>query len=354
MLMNSKERFSRIFKHQEADRIPIIDDPWDATIERWQKEGLPKDRSFVDFFDLDRVEKIHLDNSPRLPTKVLEDTAEYRVYTSEWGVTLKQWKTRASTPEFLDFTITDPDTWRRHKERMAPSEERIDWPNLKSRYKTWCRQGAWIQASLWFGFDVTHSWIVGTERILFALIENPEWVKEMFNHLLEVQLQMLDRVWEAGLHFDSIWWPDDMGYKGHQFFSVDMYRNLLKPVHQRAIDWAHQKGIPAHLHSCGDIRPLIPELLDIGLDALNPLEVKAGMDPLQLKAEYGDRLVLHGGINAVLWNDPEAIRAEMERVIATLKENGGDIFSSDHSVPSSVSLNDFRTIVNTAKILGAY
>jgi uroporphyrinogen decarboxylase len=65
-------------------------------------------------------------------------------------------------------------------------------------------------------------------------------------------------------------------------------------------------------------------------------------------------LVLHGGVNAVLWDQPEAIHAEMEKVIPLMKENGGYIFSSDHSVPSSVGLEDFRRIVELAKKLGSY
>ena len=102
------------------------------------------------------------------------------------------------------------------------------------------------------------------------------------------------------------------------------------------------------------MNPLIPELMDIGLDCLNPLEVKAGMDPVQVKNDYGDRLVLHGGINAMLWDDLPAIEAEMRRVVPAMKEGGGYIFSSDHSVPSSVSLAGFRRIVELAKELGAY
>jgi len=66
-----------------------------------------------------------------------------------------------------------------------------------------------------------------------------------------------------------------MGYKGTQLFSVDMYRELLKPYHKKAVEWAHSKGIKAHLHSCGDVNPIIPELIEIGVDALNPLEVKS-------------------------------------------------------------------------------
>jgi len=237
---------------------------------------------------------------------------------------------------------------------MKPEKDRVDWAYLKKHYPQWVKEGYWLQAGLWFGFDVTHSWFVGTERVLMALIEDPDWCRDMFSHELEVQLKLFDMIWDAGYKFDCIRWPDDMGYKGTQFFSLDMYRELLKPYHKRAIEWAHAKGIKAELHSCGNINPLVPELLDIGLDSLNPLEVKAGMDPVYLKKTYGDRLVLHGGINAVLWDHPDKIKAEMEKIVPVLKKNGGYIFSSDHSVPSSVSLEDFRGIIRLAKKLGSY
>ena len=352
--MTSHERFSRMYEHREADRIPIIDSPWAATIERWQREGMPKDVNFVDFFDLDRVAHIGADNLPRFPVKVIEDTDAHKISTSAWGVTMKQWKHMASTPEFLDFTVVDRDSWLKAKERMQPTRDRINWDHLAKNYATWRKKGYWIQAGLWFGFDITHSWFVGTERLLFALVEDPEWCKDMFAHELDVHLKLLDMIWEAGYRFDCVAWPDDMGYKFNQFFSLEMYRDLLKPYHQRAIDWAHAKGIKAHLHSCGDINPFIPELVGMGLDALNPLEVKAGVDPVRVKQTYGKQLVLHGGINAVLWDHPAQIRAEMERVVPLMKEGGGFIFSSDHSVPSSVSVDDFRGIVELAKQLGRY
>ena len=353
--MTSHERFRRMFAHQEADRIPIIDDPWEATIERWHKEGLPKDVSFIDYFDLDHFHNAKLtDNSPRYPHQVLAETETDITYTSEWGVTMRQWKHASSTPEFLDFTIVDGDSWRKAKERIGVSTDRVHWDLLKKNYKSWREQGGWIAPIVWFGFDITHSWIVGTERVLLALAEDPEWIVDMWRTELETDLALLDLVWDAGYTFDSIMWYDDMGYKQNQFFSLRMYRNLLKPFHQRAIEWAHNKGIKAHLHSCGDVRPFVPELVGMGLDALNPLEVKAGMDPRLLKQQYGQQLVFHGGVNAVLWDQPEAIEAEMRQVIPVMKENGGYIFSSDHSVPSSVSLDNFRHIIELAKKLGSY
>ena len=309
--MTSHERFTRMFEHRDADRIPVIDDPWDATIARWQREGMPEDVSYVDYFGLDKRYLIGVDNSPQYPQRMIEETDEFITKITEWGTTLKRLEDEASTPQFLDFTIVDRESWAEAKARMVPSDDRIPWKMLNENYKRWRDEGYWLQGLLWAGFDVTHSWIVGTERLLFALVEDPEWVADMFNHELTVSLALLDRMWEAGYEIDSVFWFDDMGYKQNQFFSLKMYRQLLKPVHQRAIDWAHAKGIKAHLHSCGDIRPFVPELVDMGLDGLNPLEVKAGMDPIQLKQTFGDDLLLHGGINAVLWTDVDAISEEM-------------------------------------------
>ena len=352
--LTSYERFKRMYEHKEADRVPIIDDPWSTTIERWHKEGMPDNISFVDYFNLDKVANISVDNSPRFEQKIIEETPEYTIYTTPWGATLKNWKHITSTPEFLDFRVKDVQAWKEAKDRMVPTKDRIPWDYLKANYKKWRDKGYWIQAGMWFGFDVTHSWTVGTERLLIQLIENPEWCYDMFNHFLDVDIKLLDMVWDAGYHFEEVFWPVDMGYKDNQFFSLRTYRRLLKPVHKKAIDWAHSNVVKAHLHSCGFIEPFVPELVEIGLDALNPLEVKAGMNPIKLKKQFGKDLVFHGGINAVLWDDLDAIIAEIKRVVPVMKESGGYIFSSDHSVPSSVSLKNFSHIIEQAKQSGKY
>ncbi len=267
---------------------------------------------------------------------------------------MKSFKNAESTPEFLDFTVTTEEAWEEAKKRMTITPDRINWEWLRKNYDQWVAQGRFIRADFWFGFDVTHSWMVGTETLLIALIENPEWVQDMFNTYLESCMTLFDQIWDAGYHFDEIFWPDDMGYKGTTFFSINTYREMLKPFHKRACEWAHNKGIYAHLHSCGDITSFVPDILDCGVDALNPLEVKAGVDAIALKKQYGDRLVLHGGINAVLWPDKDAITEEIRRVVPVVKEDGGYIFSSDHSIPNDVSLENFRYIVDLIKEVGKY
>ena len=353
MVMTTKERFSRMYARKEADRVPILDSPWSQTIDRWVSEGMPT-RDYIGFFDLDRTGRIGADYSPRYPEKVVEETDEYRIYTTGWGATLKSWKHIASTPDFLDFKVKDRVAWSEAKARMAPSRDRVRWDYLKENYPKWQSEGRWITAGMWFGFDVTHSWMVGTERVLVAMLEDPDWCFDIFNTFLDLNIAMLDMIWDEGYKFDEVSWPDDMGYKGTTFFSLNLYRELVKPVQKRAIEWAHAKGVKARLHSCGDINRFIPDFVEIGLDGLNPLEVKAGVDPVDLKRRLGDKLLLHGGVNAVLWDDADAIIAEITRVVPILKENGGYIFASDHSIPNSVSLSNFTKIIEAAKKYGSY
>ncbi len=352
--MTTHERFRRMYEHREADRVPMLASPWGTTIERWRREGLPTDVGFHDYFGLDHVVGVGGDVSPRYEGRVVEESDEYIVRLDAWGTVSKNWKHASSTPEWISRRIVDRDTWQHAKARMAMGPDRINWKHLEANYRTWRENGWWIQGGLWFGFDVTHARVVGTEELLIWMADDPELVSDIFNTELDCSLQLLDVIWDRGYTFDGIHWCDDMGYRNGPFFSLDMYRQLLKPAQKRAIEWAHAKGIVAHLHSCGNINPLVPELCEIGLDALNPLEVKAGMDPVHLKRTFGDQLVFHGGINAMLWDDIDRIEAEIRRLLPILKENGGYIFQEDHSIPDSVSLDNYRRIVEIARELGSY
>ena len=352
--MTTKERITRIINHKEADRVPIRDYPWEGTIKRWEREGILAGTDYRDYFDIDKVERIEANISPRYPKRVIEETDTYEIITTEWGVTIKYLKQVDASPEFLDFKINDSAIWQDAKKLMTMDESRLDLPMLEREYPKWVADGRWIEGGFWFGFDVAHAWMSGTETILIALMEEPEWVSDIINTYLDRSIQQFDMLWDKGFRIDSMHWYDDLGYKGTPFFSNDTYRDIIKPAHTRAVSWAHNKGIPAHLHSCGYIMPLLPDILETGVDILNPIEIKAGMDVLALKKDYGDRLTLHGGINAVLWDDKDAVIAEIERCIPTLKQGGGYIFASDHSIPNNVSLETMRAVVEAVKRTGAY
>ncbi len=352
--MTSRERFRRTFAHVAPDRVPMQEAPWDSTVERWRTEGLPDGVSPGEYFQLDVVRGIGADNSPRYEAKVLEETDEYVVRTTSWGVTLKNWTHAGGVPEFLDFTVTDRDAWQAAKERIRPDEDRVDWEALEKNYSRWQEEGAWITAHGWFGYDVAASWFVGTELLLMAMVTDPDWCADIFQHMCKVQLELFDRVWDRGYRFDCLRWPDDLGYRNGLFFSPQTYRDVLKPVHKYACDWAHEKGAVVMLHSCGNVTDLLPDLLEAGIDGLNPFEIKAGMDPVEVKRTFGDRLVIEGGIDTRLMSDPEAIENEIRTKLPILKENGGYIFHSDHSVPDTVGLDDYQRVVELVREYGRF
>ncbi|NUQ00982.1 MAG: hypothetical protein HUU35_14130 [Armatimonadetes bacterium] len=351
--MTSRERFQRVYAHQEPDRVPLHDSFWAATLERWQAEGLPRGVSPATFFEFDRIAGIACDNSPRFPETVVEETPEYRIVTTRWGVTQRTWTHRASVPEFLDFTVVDRDSWEVAKARMTPSEERLDWAALERNYPIWRAQGAWLIGGGWFGFDVLHSWFVGTERVLMAMVTDPDWVRDMIETMLDLNLALLELAWDRGYTFDCLRWPDDLAFVKGPFFSPEIYRAVVQPAHRRACDWAHNRGIPAMLHTDGNIWPLLPDLLDAGIDALNPLEQKAGMDVARLKAEVGDKLVLEGGIDVRQMGKPE-IEETIRGVFEAAKPGGGYIYHSDHSVPADISFADYCRVIALVKHYGKY
>lgn len=353
--MTTRERMLRTYRHQEIDRMLMVDSAWQGTVARWKREGMPKDVDWQDYFGFDKIARVKPNNSPRFEMKTLEETDTYRIVTTCWGATQKQFKAQDSTPESLDYFYSEIERWPEAKARMLEyHEDRIPWDYLKQNYPIWKAEGRFLQLGLWFGFDVAHSHMIGTEDFLVALLEEPEWVTDVFDTYLTTSLDLCQRILDAGYEFDGVMWWDDMGYKNTTFFSTQLYRELLKPYHKKAVDWAHERGLVTELHSCGYIEPLLPDLLDVGIEMLNPLEIKAGMNPVQLKSQYGDKIAFHGGINAQLWDKPELVRAEMERIIPIMKQGGGYVFASDHSIPNSVSFEDMKKIAALAHRLGKY
>ncbi len=353
--LTERERMLRTFKRQEIDRIPMYDSAWAGTKKRWYREGMPEGVAWEDFFGFDRTVRFCPDNSPRFEKRILEQTDRYKIETTKWGGTQKVFNELDSTPEVLHFYYDSSEKWEAAKKAMYTyHEDRIPWDYLKANYPKWKAEGRFLQLTLWFGFDVAHSRMTGTENMLIGMYEEPEWVTDIFDTYLNVALDLCQRILDAGYEFDGVFWYDDMGYKGAPFFSPTLYRELLKPYHKKAVDWAHERGMVTELHSCGFIEPLLSDIVDTGVEMLNPLEIKAGMDPFKLKKLYGDKLAFHGGINAQLWDDIDLVKAEMERIIPAMKEGGGYVFASDHSIPNSVSFENMKQIAELAHRLGKY
>lgn len=350
--LTSHERMLRVYAHEPPDRVPLRDAPWGTTIARWRREGLPAHVGVGELFGFEKVAGFGVDNSPRYPTRVVDDTPSYTTSTTPWGTTLRNWKHTTSTPEFIDFKIVDRESWADARERMTASEDRVDWASLERHHAGWRASGCWIEAGGWFSYDAFASWIVGTERMLIAMVEDPDWCRDMFEHATDVNLKLLSMAWDRGYHFDCLSFADDLGHRNGLFFSPGTYRSVVKPIHRRICDWAHDRGAKVMLHSCGNVTALLPDLIDAGIDGLNPLEQKAGMDVLAIKREFGDRLVLQGGIDVRAMSQADKIEEEIRTKVTAAKESGGYVYHSDHSVPDDVSFSDYCRVIALVKHYG--
>jgi uroporphyrinogen decarboxylase len=135
-----------------------------------------------------------------------------------------------------------------------------------------------------------------------------------------------------------------------------MYKELLQPAHKKTIDFAKSHGKKVIMHACGYVAPLVPHLIESGIDCLQVIEVKAGMDLLQLYRDFGDRLSFMGGIDVrkIYTNDKAIIDFELESKIPIVKQGFGYVVHSDHSIPATVDYNIYRYFIEKALALGRY
>ena len=185
---------------------------------------------------------------------------------------------------------------------------------------------------------------------------DPDWVLDMVTVYSELAVELQRTLFEQEGYPDGIWYFEDMGYKGHPFMSRAMYDELIQPGHIRTIRFAKEHDMPVIMHSCGYVEPLLGGMIEAGIDCLQAIEVKAGMDLLQLQREYGDKIAFMGGIDvrALYSNDREVIDRELEAKIPVMKAGGNYILHSDHSIPKTVTPETYRYFVEKGLSLGTY
>lgn len=349
--MNSRERVRRALDFREPDRIPMLDGAWDSTIHRWHGEGLPEDCPLEEYFDFD-IRYQNYDGLAQFETEVIEETEEYIIDRSPAGTIRRDWKFRASTPEFIDSVLKDRTSWQAYKERLAPHSGRVDWATALPANRGLRDRGKFLILQSWLDYEY-YSNIMGPTTLLLAMAEDPAWVREMFEVITDQALAMAEEMLGQGFHVDGAMGVDDMAYKNGPFFSPAFYREIIMPLHKRFCGFYNARGIPVFLHSDGCLWPILPLLIEAGFRCINPCESRAGMDLLRLKKEYGTQLAFWGGIDAGLMHQDEAvIREEIRSKISIAKRGGGYIYTSDNSVPDDVSFSRYQEIIEWVREAG--
>lgn len=353
------ERIRNILNRQPVDRIGVFEHFWDDTHRIWEKNGWVKsNESMEDHFgyDLQIFWPFTLTADMDFIPVTVEETDETILQRDGNGALLRRHKLHDSTPEHVDFMVKDRRGWEEHiKPLLTADRRRIDFIGYRKAKEHAAQAGRYF---CWSGvnvFELMHP-VCGHQYMLIGMAEDPDWVRDMVDTYSNLTLELQEMLFAEEGYPDGIWYYEDMGYKQHPFMSPRMYREIIQPGHTRTIQWAHSHRLPVILHSCGFVEPLVPGLLEAGIDCLQVIEVKAGMDLLRLHKNYGDRLSFMGGIDVrVLYNnDRREIDAELETKIPIVKEHFGYVLHSDHSIPWNVRHDTYRYFIDKGLELGTY
>lgn len=357
--MTSVERVGNILLRKPVDRIAVYESFWSDTRSRWVAErNISEGERLDDHFDHDIRLFWPFNFTARLDftPEVVEETAETILTRDGNGALLRRCKMHEATPEHVDFLVKDRSGWEEHiKPRLFADSARIDYKGFREALSNAREQNRFM---VWGGtnvFELMHP-VCGHHYMLLGMMEDPDWVRDMVDTFSRVTVELWEMLFsEEGLP-DGIWFFEDMGFKNRPFISPSMYQELIQPGHKRTVGWAKDHGMPVIMHSCGYVEPLVPGMIASGIDCLQVIEVKVGMDLLKLYRNYGELISLMGGMDVrVLYtNDIDEVNRELSAKIPVVKEGNGYILHSDHSIPNTVDYGTYRYFVDRGLELGRY
>jgi uroporphyrinogen decarboxylase len=359
MTLTGIERISNILKRQPVDRIGLFEHFWSDTQSAWTaRKNIPPGVNFADHFgfDLDLCWPLTMVADLDFQPVVIEETAETRLTRDGNGALLRTHKLHDSTPEHIDFTVKNRAGWEQFiKPKLTPDRRRINFQAYREA-KERCRQTNRFFA--WSGVNVFEIMkdVTGHMHMLIGMAEDPDWVRDMALTYARLTVELQEILFAEEGWPDGIWYYEDMGFKRKPFMSPAMYREILQPAHELTMGLAKSHERPVIVHSCGYVAPLVPGLIEAGIDCLQVIEVKAGMDLLQLYRDYGDRLSFMGGIDVrtVYTNNHAIIDAELESKIPIVKGHYGYVLHSDHSIPNTVNYDTYQYFIQRGLELGKY
>lgn len=196
----------------------------------------------------------------------------------------------------------------------------------------------------------------GFENFLVSLIESEDMVRHYFETLSEINITDIDRILgQAADDIDIIRLGDDLGSQVSLLCSPQMYRDLIKPYHKKVMMHIKTKypQVKIGFHCCGAIAPVIGDLIDCGVDLLNPVQIAAsGMEPQKLKQEFGKDIAFWGGGAEMQFFIPEhsvdEIKDETKRLIDLFNNDGGFVFAATHNIQANVPIEKILAIFETA------
>jgi len=331
MTLTSRERVLAAVDHQRPDRVPA--DIW-AEPEVWIR--LRKDlgvRSDDEVRDLLNVDVRYL--SPIYPPDVEKDGVRQNMWGERWA--------RANTPwgenwEHIAGALAGASSLEELEAFLWPTCDDADYSTLAE------------QCDRYDGYAIAYgnadiferpALVRGLENMLCDTALNPSWVEYLTKVFLDYFVEDFIRTMEAtGGRIDIYYALTDLGTQSGLLQSLDTFWRFIAPPIRTLADLVHGHGVKFMFHSCGAVREAIPELIELGVDILNPIQPAAvGMEPEALKRDFGRELCFHGGIDVqylLPLETPEAVRREVRRRTEILGAGGGYIIAPSHNLQQDI------------------
>jgi uroporphyrinogen decarboxylase len=359
--VTSRERVRAALTHRVPDRVPLdlggtlASTMTEPALERLRAHLSMEDAGAARIFsrrsrtvipDERILERFHTDcravllGDPDLnPDRQLDGES----LVDEWGVTWHRPESGHYIPVRGPFSnLDDPD---------PASLDRYHWPDPgdPGRYRGLRQRAQSLHEAtsyaivLNLGVGPVHlcQYLRGYGEWLMDLIERPAFAEALLDVAANFHIEVTTRALnEAAPFVDAVCFGDDIGTQQRPLVRPDLYRRTIKPRHRRMVDAVKRFGKPLIYHSCGAVYPFLPDLVDLGIDALNPVQVSAaGMDTARLKREFGSRLTFWGGVDTQVVlsrGTVEDVRREVRRRIDDFAGDGGYVLAAVHNIQGEV------------------
>jgi uroporphyrinogen decarboxylase len=203
------------------------------------------------------------------------------------------------------------------------------------------------------GFSFTlfeRAWFLrGMEDLLVDMLNNPTYVDELLDRILEFNMGILEDVVKYDI--DGVSFNDDWGQQNGLIFGARLWRRFIKPRMTQLYKFAKDSGKAVFIHCCGKAQELFPELIEMGVDVFNPFQPEV-MDPYEMKKQFGSRISFYGGVSIqklLPFGTPAEIDNEVNRLIKEVGQGGGFIIAPSHEMPGDIPIENLVALINSVQ-----
>jgi len=348
--MTKREIIKALLAKEIPERAGINEAFWPHIIANaWGDQGIEPGTDFPKRFNLD-LRSISWFGSPApRPDLVctVEESDEWVVTRNGWGASFKNWKSKAGTPEHVSFSVSSPEIWKsefRDAFEAIDVRDHVDLDALRERYAEAMAGDQFVTYSGLFVFEELRR-IMGDVTMLESLLLEPEWIHDFCSLITTKNIEHFELLFnEVGLP-DGLHIYEDLGYTAAPFASPACHREMVLPYHKQLFGFFKDHELPIIMHTCGDFRPHIDSIVEAGVDCIQAMEAKTGMDVVKLAETYKDKLCFMGNIDirALETGDRNKIEEECLTKLNGMKAlRAPYVYMSDHSIPPSVTVADYE------------